>query len=248
MRQQRDNTRYAAHASTTSAHSAAYTLHARRTEAGRTLAQTNASATKQKKPAMAKKRAAGEGHDSTKKRKKAKKDSPFRDVAVRGTFALLPHCLDDVKGHILRRLHALLMRHSSALSGVPLAVRDVKLAPGQTLGRVQGTDPRIRVAVRLRCTVFAPQTDCVLPGRVNAIAPNYVGLLVHGYFNASIAASDLRPLHFDSGGACWRNNQQKVEVGTLIRFRLTKTHNEGGILSFEGVFVEVVAAATSPGT
>ena len=169
---------------------------------------------------MAKKRAASEGHDSTKKRKKAKKDSPFRDVAVRGTFALLPHCLDDVKGHILRRLHALLMRHSSALSGVPLAVRDVKLAPGQTLGRVQGTDPRIRVSVRLRCTVFAPQTDCVLPGRVNAIAPNYVGLLVHGYFNASIAASDLRPLHFDSGGACWRNNQQKVEVGPLVRFRL----------------------------
>ena len=63
---------------------------------------------------MAKKRAAGDGHDSTKKRKKARKDSPFRDVAVRGTFALLPHCLDDVKGHILRRLHALLMRHSSA--------------------------------------------------------------------------------------------------------------------------------------
>ena len=193
---------------------------------------------------MAKKRAASEGHDSTKKRKKAKKDSPFRDVAVRGTFALLPHCLDDVKGHILRRLHALLMRHSSALSGVPLAVRDVKLAPGQTLGRVQGTDPRIRVSVRLRCTVFAPQIDCVLPGRVNAIAPNYVGLLVHGYFNASIAASDLRPLHFDSGGACWRNNQQRVEVGTLVRFRLTKTHNEGGILSFEGVFLEVVAAAS----
>ena len=39
--------------------------------------------------------------------------------------SLLPHCLDDVKGHILRRLHALLMRHSSALSGVPLAVREV---------------------------------------------------------------------------------------------------------------------------
>ena len=137
---------------------------------------------------MAKKRAAGDGHDSTKKRKKAKRDSPFRDVAVRGTFALLPHCLDDVKGHILRRLHALLMRHSSALSGVPLAVRDVKLAPGQTLGRVQGTDPRIRVSVRLRCTVFAPQTDCILPGRVNAIAPNYVGLLVHGYSNARVRA------------------------------------------------------------
>ena len=92
---------------------------------------------------MAKKRAASEGHDSTKKRKKSKRDSPFRDVSVRGTFALLPHCLDDVKGHILRRLHALLMRHSSALSGVPLAVRDVKLAPGQTLGRVRGTDRRI---------------------------------------------------------------------------------------------------------
>ena len=67
---------------------------------------------------MAKKRAASEG-ESSKKRKKAKKDSPFRDVSVRGTFALLPHCLDDVKGHILRRLHSLLMRHSSALSGVP---------------------------------------------------------------------------------------------------------------------------------
>ena len=62
---------------------------------------------------MAKKRAQSAAHDSGKKKKKAKKDSPFRDVSVRSTFALLPHCLTDVKGHVVRRLHSLLMRHSS---------------------------------------------------------------------------------------------------------------------------------------
>ena len=141
------------------------------------------TAQRNQKAAMAnKKRAASEGHDSDQEaRKKAQEGrSPFRDVAVRGTFALLPLPRRRQGSH-LAEAPRLLMRHSSALSGVPLAVRDVKLAPGQALGRVQGTDPRIRVSVRLRCTVFAPQTDCVLPGRVNAIAPNYVGLLVHGY-------------------------------------------------------------------
>ena len=192
---------------------------------------------------MAKKRAQSAAHDSGKKKKKAKKDSPFRDVSVRSTFALLPHCLTDVKGHVVRRLHSLLMRHSSEIGGVPLAVRDVKLAPGQTYGRVQGTDSRIRVAVRFWATIFSPLKDCVIPGRVNAIAPNYVGLLVHGYFNASIAAAELRPLAFNATDACWRNGDQKLEVGTLVRFRLTRTHNQDGVLSFEGAFVEVVAAS-----
>lgn len=109
-----------------------------------------------------------------------------------------------------------------------------------------------------------PRPPQILPGRVNAVAASYVGLLVHGAFNASIAKAELAGLEYDAAGDRWadESGESAVSVGTLVRgrrpnrvllpfreldfpraqvlFRLDKVHNADGILSFEGTFLRVV--------
>ena len=46
-------------------------------------------------------------------------EGAFKSMAVAAHFALLPHCLDDVRVHIRQLLQDQLMRFSSALGGVP---------------------------------------------------------------------------------------------------------------------------------
>ena len=101
--------------------------------------------------------------------------------------------------------------------------------------------------MQLRATVFCAAPPQILPGRVNAVAPSYVGLLVHGYFNASIAAPELVGLEYDAADAAWRDASGGVvvRVGTLVRFRISTVHNADGVLSFEGRFVDAVGAVGS---
>ena len=136
------------------------------------------------------------------------------------------------------------------MGGVPLTVTDVALAPGSKHGRTYGLEPHIHVDVRLRSTVFCPAPPQVLLGRVNAVAASYVGLLVHGHFNASIAKAELKGLAFDEATDRWRDETDEtdetlVEIGTLVQFKLDKVHNADGILSFEGTFLKVAAPPKS---
>ena len=165
-------------------------------------------------------------------------EGAFKSMAVAAHFALLPHCLDDVRVHIRQLLQDQLMRFSSALGGVPLTATDVALAPGSKHGRVYGGDAHVHVDVRFNSTVFCPKPPQVLPARVNAVAPGFVGLLVHGYFNASVDKAELGGWAFD--GAKWTNGDADLAVGTLVRFRLQRRENKDGILSFAGSLVDVV--------
>ena len=169
-------------------------------------------------------------------------EGAFKAMAVHAHFSLLPHCLDDVRGHVFSLLQDALMRYAPDLEGVPVAVDNVALVPGRKHGRVYGIDPHVHVDVRLDATVFCPLPPQVLPGRVNAVAASYVGLLVHGSFNASIAKAELAGLEFDAANDRWADaaGATAVAVGTLVLFTLDKVHNADGILSFEGTFLRVV--------
>lgn len=76
---------------------------------------------------------------------------------------------------------------------------------------------------------------------MNAVASGYVGLLVHGYFNASIAAAELEGLRWDEAARRWAGGGSVIENGALVRFRVAKVHNADGVLSFEGEFLEAAA-------
>ncbi|KAH8057268.1 hypothetical protein JL722_6920 [Aureococcus anophagefferens] len=137
-------------------------------------------------------------------------EGAFKSMAVAAHFALLPHCLDDVRVHIRQLLQDQLMRFSSALGGVPLTATDVALAPGSKHGRVYGGDAHVHVDVRFNSTVFCPKPP----------------------------QAELGGWAFD--GAKWTNGDADLAVGTLVRFRLQRRENKDGILSFAGSLVGVV--------
>ncbi|KAH8085063.1 hypothetical protein JL720_7783 [Aureococcus anophagefferens] len=163
-------------------------------------------------------------------------EGAFKSMAVAAHFALLPHCLDDVRVHIRQLLQDQLMRFVGA--GGCRHGDGRRAAPGSKHGRVYGGDAHVHVDVRFNSTVFCPKPPQVLPARVNAVAPGFVGLLVHGYFNASVDKAELGGWAFD--GAKWTNGDADLAVGTLVRFRLQRRENKDGILSFAGSLVGVV--------
>lgn len=68
-----------------------------------------------------------------------------------------------------------------------------------------------------------------LVGVVNKVSPDHIGLLVHGVFNASIPADNIRKreLEWDEDLAAWRrlnDTDQEVVVGSgsVIRFTVAE--------------------------
>lgn len=51
---------------------------------------------------------------------------------------------------VLRLLHESLLRYSTGLGGVPVAVRDVKLAAGDRYGRLTDGNPHVRVCAGIK--------------------------------------------------------------------------------------------------
>ena len=101
--------------------------------------------------------------------------------------------------------------------------------------------------MRLRCTVFAPQTDCVLPGRVNAIAPNYVGLL-----SARLLQRVHRRLRFTTVAFRFRwsvlaEQSAKGRGRDAGPFQTDEDAQRRGILSFEGCSWRSSRGESSPG-
>ena len=203
------------------------------------------SSKKKKKTPTASPKAAGDVTLVKASSSDSETEGGFKAMEIQAKFALLPHCMDDIRVHVLQLLQDQLLRYSSSLGGVPITVTDVALAPGSKHGRVFGLDPHIHVDVRLSSTVFCPAPPQVLPGRINAVSSTFVGLLVHGYFNASINKAELGGLVFD--GERWTDADKKtvLAVDTLVLFKLDKVDKADGILSLEGTFIKVVAEDAS---
>lgn len=168
--------------------------------------------------------------------RKRKSNGSFKEVSLLARFSLLPHALHDVRVHIFASLQEELIRYNDTVGGVPIKFFDIGLAPGSKHGRIRWNDPHIFVDVRVKAILFSPVIDQVLVGKVNKIGVDYVGLLVHSLFNASIIQDDLgNSYSFDQSSESWRSSRDgDIKLGTLLSFRLKSFDHADGILSLRG--------------
>mmetsp|Transcript_11127 Transcript_11127/g.35341 ORF Transcript_11127/g.35341 Transcript_11127/m.35341 type:complete len:206 (-) Transcript_11127:70-687(-) len=187
------------------------------------------------------------GKSSEKKKRKRRSDVStecFKEVSVHAKFSLLPHALEDVRVHVFASLQDELLRYSAALGGVPIKFFHVALAPGHRHGIVSWNDPHIFVEVRVKSIVFCPEPSQYLVGRVNKIGIDFVGLLVFGLFNASIAAANLKKFDYDETHEWWAHTDDAdlvVKLGTAVVFELLSFDHADGIVSLDGKLRRVLA-------
>lgn len=186
-----------------------------------------------------KKRRKEETEEPKRKKKKSSPSTSFKEVALEAQFALLPHTLSDIRVVIFQLLQDGMMRYHQQIGGVPISLFDIKLAPGSECGKIQGTDPLIHVDVHLRAHVFAPELNQSLIGRVNKVERTYIGLLVHGLFNASIKKQHLTGCTFSEDR--WLSSEKhSINVGTYVVFTLLSFDHAHGILAMDGRLVSVL--------
>ncbi|GAX86039.1 hypothetical protein CEUSTIGMA_g13454.t1 [Chlamydomonas eustigma] len=104
---------------------------------------------------------------------------------------LHPCKLHNVEEGVSEHLNALLFRFQEDLNGFVIAYKDVNIRKTkQTF--IHPYFPLVHLEVRAKVLLFKPAEGCMLVGKVIKIAADFVGLLVLGVFNASIAADSIR--------------------------------------------------------
>jgi DNA-directed RNA polymerase I subunit RPA43 len=153
--------------------------------------------------------------------------------------------MHDALGGAKELLDGMLMRHHHQLGGVLVSYADA---------RVVGTDARIihqagHCDVHVRCTarVFCPEPGRKLVGTVNKVGADFVGLLVMGVFNASVASADIsdefihNPIDASPGG-CWEsaedNGEHRIAVGSDVVFVVKAVSEHDDVLHMLGSLKE----------
>ena len=156
-----------------------------------------------------------------------------------------PSAMHDALGGAKELLDGMLMRHHHQLGGVLVSYADA---------RVVGTDARIihqagHCDVHVRCTarVFCPEPGRKLVGTVNKVGADFVGLLVMGVFNASVASADIsdefihNPIDQSPGG-CWEsaedNGEHRIAVGSDVVFVVKAVSEHDDVLHMLGSLKE----------
>lgn len=146
--------------------------------------------------------------------------------------SLLPSALSDVKKNIEDALRAFLLKYSDGIKGVLLAFDNVELL-GK--GTIFNELPHIHYKVSADVVVFSPSTGCQLEGVVTeASFPSHLSLTVLSYFNASIAAQEMRQAGFMFEEESWTFQGKPLLKGDTFAFVCQKMYESGGIISIAG--------------
>lgn len=152
------------------------------------------------------------------------------------TVDLHPSKLASATEGVRAHLASLLLRWNEDLEGVLLAFRNERVLT--QAATIHPYFPFVRLEVAAEVTVFRPRPGMRLVGTVNKVGADYVGLLVLGVVNASIAADQMRP-EFRPRLAehCWVSSKaarHRLEAGTKVHFDVAGVRRHGAFISIAG--------------
>lgn len=168
-------------------------------------------------------------------------ESGLRVVDAKVSFDVHPCYAGNVRAGVRERLTSMLMKGNEMLPGVPLAFADVSIQ-GSKARILDGLSPYFKVHLALRWLVFAPTIGTALVGQVNNVADTYIGFVVLGSVNGSIAEANMGAFSCDlEAGPVpeWVDRESegrhRIRVGSMIRFVVRGVHEANdGHMNIEG--------------
>jgi len=170
---------------------------------------------------------------------------PIEKLRARLSINLPPAASEDVLAGVRQQLNSYLLRYSYDFRGVVISYEDERVMTKQA--RVLSYFPYFQVSVSVTLAVFKPIAGGRIAGEVNQVGDDYIGLLVMGVFNASIAASNMGG-RFTLQGDHWRcssDASHTIEVGTLVCFVVEGVHEAGEFFSMSGSLAEADTGAVA---
>ncbi|TPX65379.1 hypothetical protein SpCBS45565_g05217 [Spizellomyces sp. 'palustris'] len=172
------------------------------------------------------------------------KSSQFKLITTKLYVHLPPAFVGNEEEGVSEHLSNFLMRYVPEVDGVVLAYSDVEVL--EHSARILYDSPFFHFYVRANLLTFSPSLKSNLVGVVNKVSPDHIGLLVHGVFNASIPADQIRRKEFkwDENAAGWRRSRgadgeedMVVGPGSVIRFTVTDLTKAKEMLTIVGSLV-----------
>jgi DNA-directed RNA polymerase I subunit RPA43 len=162
--------------------------------------------------------------------------SPFRRLRIRATAPLLPAQLANSANALIRATSEHLLTYVPILGGLPVAFSGIR--PAQ-VGTIAGDSPIIYVPFTATATVFCPKVGARLIGAVSKIGADFIALLVHGVFNASIPREQIPPalLKYDPTRNAWcfrDDSSAPIVTGSVIAFTVERLETVNNVFSVVG--------------
>ncbi|KAI8847692.1 hypothetical protein BC829DRAFT_418160 [Chytridium lagenaria] len=181
---------------------------------------------------------------TVKSKSKSKHGLSFKSMVVEFKVFLPPVFARKPGQGVLEYLSKFLLRYVPEVGGVVISFNDVQLL--QTAARIMYECPYSTILISATLTVFSPEVDSVtlfftISGYCQQSFSDHIGLLVHGVFNASIAADQIRKYEF-----AWRDNLSGwkrlpkdgpdaiILPGSILRFTVTGLTKANDILTLSG--------------
>ncbi|KAJ3206519.1 hypothetical protein HDU67_008112 [Dinochytrium kinnereticum] len=167
----------------------------------------------------------------------------FRSVVAEFRVYLPPFFANDPGQGVFEYLSKFLLRYVQEVGGVIIAFNNVKFL--QNSAKVMYDCPYAHIPISTELTVFSPKINSLVVGVVNKVSPDHIGLLVHGVFNASIAADQIRKYEF-----AWRDKlsgwkrlgtdgpEAVIQPGSMLRFTVTGLTKANDILTLSGTLLK----------
>ncbi|KAI9093439.1 hypothetical protein DFS34DRAFT_583418 [Phlyctochytrium arcticum] len=167
-------------------------------------------------------------------------DGFFSSATVKLHIHLPPALIGREYDGIREHLSQYIMRYVPEVDGVVLAYDNVQVL--DETAQIFYDSPFTHFWIRVTLLIFTPRTKREIIGVVNKVSSDHIGLLVHGIFNASIAADHIRrsELRWDPDVAGWRRDRSEdaeelvVGVGSVIRFTIIDLIKSSDMLIMAG--------------
>ncbi|KAJ3400345.1 hypothetical protein HDU80_007065 [Chytriomyces hyalinus] len=164
----------------------------------------------------------------------------LQTINARIYFHLAPCFIGDHLRGVHEQLDSYLMRYIPELKGVPISYSNVHIV--EDAGNVLYDSPNTHFNATCRFVLFAPTEGSILVGLVNKVSSDHIGLLVHGVFNASIAAEHVRKTEFKFNNStkvwnrCVDGNEtaDSIAPGSIVKFTVVGLPTNNNMLTLTG--------------
>ncbi|CCJ29645.1 unnamed protein product [Pneumocystis jirovecii] len=173
--------------------------------------------------------------------------NPFYCLKIESYISIPPiYSSSPMKG-VEYYLDTMILSYLPNIQGIMLAHRNCEFI--DKTAKIYHESPFAFAWVQFEMLVWKTKTGDFLEGIVNLQSPSHIGLLVSGFFNASIPKSAIpkawmyqeimsqEEVEQNENGYWIDQNKKAVKIGDKISFWTVKLETIGGIVSIEGTLL-----------
>mmetsp|Transcript_35799 Transcript_35799/g.79664 ORF Transcript_35799/g.79664 Transcript_35799/m.79664 type:complete len:313 (-) Transcript_35799:486-1424(-) len=160
----------------------------------------------------------------------------LQKVDARFQIELHPSKLHNVEDGVDEQMNNLLLRYNEEFEGIVMAYSNV--TSSNKAASIHPYFPFVHLDVRAQLLLFKPVVGNMLVGEVIKVGADFIGLLVLGVLNASIAAESIHSeFKCSLQNQSWSSTKEAghvIQVGTLVKFEVVKMQEQAGFFTIYG--------------